>query len=197
MSAKTENQTTSPQAEEKIKPKYKILVVDPRRCDGCETCESVCSMVHDNEFNPLNSRIHRVRIEPIINFAMNCQLCEDRFCIEACQPKALSTDEETGLLKVNENKCDGCAACVKACPYGAIVVHTKKNKAIVCDLCRDTEEGTPQCIEYCPKDAIFLFEIDPNEKMDPVERILKIIEEGFPEIDYGEESIIKRTPDLN
>lgn len=33
------------------KKKVKILVVDPALCVGCEVCESVCSMVHDNEFN--------------------------------------------------------------------------------------------------------------------------------------------------
>ncbi len=54
---------------------HKILVVDTCRCVGCEICESVCSMSHDTEFNPLNARINRVRIEPVINNAVNCMKC--------------------------------------------------------------------------------------------------------------------------
>lgn len=177
--------------------KYKILVVDPKRCVGCEICESVCSMVHDGEFNPLNSRINRIRIEPIINSAFNCSSCRNPECIEACQPKALTKNPQTGLIEVDENKCDGCMSCMKACPWGAITVHTKTKKAITCDMCANTEEGTPQCVEYCPKDAIFIEEIDPECEEDPILQIKKLVDKGFPEVKYDEDTIIQRTPDLN
>jgi carbon-monoxide dehydrogenase iron sulfur subunit len=160
---------------------FKILVTDPGRCTGCETCESVCSMVHDGEFNPLNSRINRVRIEPRIDTAVNCQSCANPDCVEACQPKALTKDSETGLIKVDLTKCDGCGICVRSCPFGAINVHTKKRKAMTCDLCASTSYKDPQCIEFCPKKAIFVRELDASmkqgEMLDIVEKILK---KGFP-----------------
>ncbi|MCP4763598.1 MAG: 4Fe-4S dicluster domain-containing protein [archaeon] len=179
------------------KKKYQIIVVDPNRCVGCEICESVCSMVHDGEYNPLNSRINRIRIEPIINTAINCQSCHTPDCVEVCQAKALKKDIDSGLIKVNETKCEGCAACVRACPFGAINVHTKLNKAIVCDMCESVEDGEPQCKVYCPKDAIFIEEIDADSDEDSMEVLLKILKRGFGEIEYEEGTIIKRSHGVN
>jgi anaerobic carbon-monoxide dehydrogenase iron sulfur subunit len=159
---------------------HKILVVDPRRCTGCEICESVCSFVHDEEFNPLNSRINRIRIEPVINNSLSCQSCFDPDCIKACQIDALSKNKETGLIEIDYNICDGCSACVRQCPFGTIVLHTKKRKAIVCDLCTSTDYDEPQCIEYCPKGAIFLEEIDADVDEDRLVSIAKILKRGFP-----------------
>lgn len=183
--------------KEKVVKKFKILVTDPNRCVGCEICESVCSVVHDGEFNPLNSRINRVRIEPIINSAFNCSSCHTPDCIEACQPKALTKSKDTGLIIVDNSICDGCGACVRVCPWGAINVHTKTSKAITCDMCASTDEGTPQCVEYCPKDAIFVEEIDADSTEDSLMVLLKFIKRGFGEVVKEEGSVIKRSPDLN
>ena len=68
---------------------HRFIFVDPNLCTGCEICEAVCSFVHDGEFNPLNTRIHRVRIEPIVNIALSCQKCEDAPCIRACMENAI------------------------------------------------------------------------------------------------------------
>jgi Fe-S-cluster-containing dehydrogenase component len=172
--------TTNKDTPKNNEPKMKILAIDHRRCVGCEICESVCSMVHDTEFNPLNARIMRVRIEPFINNAVNCLKCKDPACVSACQINALTKDSTTGVIKVDYTKCDGCAACIKACPYGAVSLHSKSRKAIICDFCENTPEKTPQCVEYCPKGAIFIEEIDPNTDEERLDTIAKIIKRGFP-----------------
>jgi Fe-S-cluster-containing hydrogenase component 2 len=161
------------------KTAWDILVIDPRRCIGCEICESVCSFAHDGEFNPINSRINRVRIEPVINSTINCLKCKDPDCVEACDLNALSQDPDTGLIIVDENACDGCGSCVKYCPYGAITIHSKTNKAIMCDLCEDNEYDEPQCVEYCPKGAIFVETIDGEKDEERLETLKRILERGF------------------
>jgi Fe-S-cluster-containing dehydrogenase component len=171
---------TTTKSENAGKRMHKILAVDPRRCVGCEICESVCSMVHDNEFNPINSRIQRVRIEPVVNNAMNCQICYEPDCVKGCQIRALSKDADTGRINIDYNKCDGCAACVRACPYGAIVIHSKNKKAIVCDFCENTPEKEPQCVAFCPKGAIFIEEIDADLNEDRLDTQMKILKRGFP-----------------
>ncbi len=65
----------------KVQKHDQFIVVNADLCTGCETCESVCSFVHDGEFNPINTRIHRIRIEPILNVALACQKCDDAPCI--------------------------------------------------------------------------------------------------------------------
>jgi len=52
-------------------------------------------------------------------------------------------------IKVIDEKCIGCGACVKVCPYGAI---TMKEKLAVIDITKCTLCGA--CVEVCPVDAI-------------------------------------------
>lgn len=143
---------------------HKFIFVDPELCTGCEMCESVCSFVHDGEFNPLNSRIHRVRIEPIVNIALACQKCETADCIRVCMENAIDKDAE-GSIVIDEDRCTGCGFCIRACPFGVITMHLESKCAIACDLCEnmkdefiDPEVGKkePQCIVWCPKEAISL-----------------------------------------
>ena len=51
---------------------------------------------------------------------------------------------------VNQSKCAGCGACVKACPFGAIKIG-KNGKAIID---QDKCQNCGKCVEVCPFDAI-------------------------------------------
>jgi carbon-monoxide dehydrogenase iron sulfur subunit len=130
----------------------KFVVSDSEKCIGCQICEYVCSAVKEKGFNPLLSRIRTVRIEPAFNISMACRLCEDPTCIKSCPRKALSKDEEKGLIILDEEKCNGCAWCIETCEFGAIALHFIKRTIIVCDLC----DGDPKCISYCPTEALSL-----------------------------------------
>jgi carbon-monoxide dehydrogenase iron sulfur subunit len=46
---------------------------------------------------------------------------------------------------LDEEACDGCGACVDACPYQAVQVDEERGMALKCDLCN----GDPQCISVC------------------------------------------------
>ena len=129
-----------------------FIVSDSEKCTGCRLCELVCSAVKERAFNPLVSRIRTVRIEPLINMSIACRLCEDPKCVKSCPRKALRVDENTGVIIVDEERCDGCCWCIESCEFGAIFLHSDKRKAFVCDLC----ELHPKCVEFCPKDALSL-----------------------------------------
>ena len=132
--------------------KHKCIVSDPEKCTGCRICELVCSGVKEGGFSPLASRIRTVRIEPLINTSIACRLCEDPKCVKSCPRKALGVDENTGVIVVDEDKCDGCCWCIEVCEFGTIFLHSEKKKAFVCDLCG----MDPKCVELCPKDALSL-----------------------------------------
>lgn len=107
-------------------------------------------MEHEKTYNPTKSRIRVVRLNPFVNLAIACRLCEDPRCVAACPRDALSQSEETGVIMVDEEMCNGCAWCVEACDYGSIQLHPDSRIAFVCDLC----DGEPKCVEWCPEEAL-------------------------------------------
>ncbi|UCD58886.1 MAG: 4Fe-4S binding protein, partial [Candidatus Hydrogenedentota bacterium] len=63
-----------------------------------------------------------------------------------CPAEAMSRDERTGAVVIDEQKCTLCLECVGACQYGAINV-SPDGAVLKCDLCG----GTPVCVWYCSK----------------------------------------------
>jgi len=73
----------------------------------------------------------------------------------SCPRKALSQSPETGIIYIDEDACDGCGWCIEACDFGAISLNPETKLVEICDLCEDLEDG-PQCVKWCPKDALTL-----------------------------------------
>jgi len=54
------------------------------------------------------------------------------------------------ILKIDEEKCNGCGQCVTACAEGAIEIINGKAKLVSEIYC----DGLGACIGHCPEDAI-------------------------------------------
>ena len=54
------------------------------------------------------------------------------------------------IIKINEEKCNGCGACAKACHEGAIEMIDGKAKLTRENYC----DGLGDCLPACPTDAI-------------------------------------------
>ena len=123
-------------------------------CLGCQSCDLVCSLIHDGVTGPKHGRIKiaepdykQLRFE-----ILSCQQCVDHPCYEACPKKdqAMCIDEN-GIVFINEEFCIGCGLCSKKCKFtpSRINIDRKSRKAKKCDLCRNRPEG-PACVQYCP-----------------------------------------------
>jgi anaerobic carbon-monoxide dehydrogenase iron sulfur subunit len=133
----------------------KFVAADPEKCIGCVVCEYACSMVNEKTFNPTKSRIRVMRLGPLMNMAVTCRKCEDPVCVAACPKKALSQEDCTGIIRVNEHACTGCGWCISACPFGAMNLHPDKKIAFTCNSCTDNDyKGEPQCVQWCPEEAL-------------------------------------------
>ena len=135
----------------------KNIVIDERKCTGCRICEMICSFTATPEkiYNPAQSRIKIVKDEEAgIDLPRLCFHCEEPLCRESCPVEAIQMGAD-GVVRIDENLCSGCQACVASCPYGAIREH--RGQIIKCDLCG----GNPACVQWCPTKAIQYVETDP------------------------------------
>ena len=128
------------------------VVFDPAWCRTCRVCEVMCSIAKEGTARPALARIHVCFDEfqedhPIS--ASICFQCADAPCIEVCPKDALSRDERTGAVVIDEKRCIGCMLCQKACPWDVPRRHPERRLAIKCDLCVE-RAGGPLCVEMCP-----------------------------------------------
>ncbi len=151
----------------------KVILVDPDQCGACHICEMVCSLFKEGECNPAISRIQILRGE-MLETPLICQQCEVLFCASVCPTGAIKRDEDTGRVVVDEKTCNGCRACIAACPFQAIGYHSVRKKPLICDHCN----GNPQCVEWCPREALQYLEITSlheKEKIKGSEKIFSVL----------------------
>lgn len=146
------------------------LLVDTKKCAGCESCMLACSLVHSGRENLALSRI-QIAKNALENFPIDvaqhqCRQCPYPSCVEACPVGAMHVDPETHVRMVDEGKCIGCERCVEACPFtpSRVQWNFEDRCAQKCDLCKNTpfwdREGGPHgeqaCVSVCPMKAITL-----------------------------------------
>ncbi len=136
------------------------IKVEAEKCSGCRVCEIVCSNVHTRSFRPSASRITVLKDDAIgMDYPVVCHQCSDCTASQACSSAAL-TREQDGRLRIDNDVCIGCGACLKACKYNALKI--LDDLPIVCDLCNES----PACVMRCPTKALTFVE-DELEPDDP------------------------------
>ena len=130
----------------------KRILVWKEVCSGCRACEIACVVQHEGQFNTALARIKVTKIEPEgLDVPGVCRLCRRPACVTACPTEALYRDEETpGVVRLQADKCIGCAACVDGCPFGVVTLHPATGLPLICDLC----DGQPACGKRCATGAI-------------------------------------------
>ena len=135
--------------------KRTTLSAEPKTCAGCRICEVICSLTHEGSVDLERSRIHlRSNSFKGSFIPMICRQCADAPCREACPESAIEIGTASGTVSIREERCTGCRACQKACPFSAMRFDPSKKKAFKCDLCH----GTPACVDWCPTNALGIIE---------------------------------------
>jgi Fe-S-cluster-containing dehydrogenase component len=158
------------------------MVMDQRRCVGCQSCTVACRTWNDLPldiiYNPVVSEgvqgvypnVHETWT-PLI-----CMHCVNAPCVACCPTGASQKDPETGIVFVENTKCMGCKVCVNACPYGARdtseMVGRFEGYVRKCTFCKDrvAEGEQPYCVVTCHQKARIFGDLD-----DPESDISKLI----------------------
>ena len=94
-------------------PSTGYIIVESKKCQGCQSCMMVCSLVHHGEANLSLARI-QVMQDILRNWPddikiVQCRQCANPLCVKACPTGALYVDTANGNIRViDESKCDGC-----------------------------------------------------------------------------------------
>ena len=113
------------------------MVIDLQKCVGCGACGIACK-TENNTSDRANGQTHNwadfiYSMEgsyPAVDYAaipVLCNHCSEAACVEVCpvEPKAMFKTED-GITMHNDERCIGCQACQKACPYSATNVDDEK-----------------------------------------------------------------------
>jgi formate dehydrogenase iron-sulfur subunit len=153
---------------------------DTTVCIGCKACEVACK-----EWNQLPSSVdllmsgdsydntrrldgtHWRHTKFIEQFSEDrsdgrwlmmsdvCKHCVQAPCLEICPTGAIIRTEFDTVV-IQSDTCNGCRACISACPFGVIGVNEVSNTAQKCTLCYDRLQAgmEPACAQACPTDSI-------------------------------------------
>jgi len=145
------------------------ILVDTKKCIGCDSCMLACSITHHGSASFSQSRIQISQnvFEPYpgdLTIAQ-CRQCPYPACVEACPTGANHVDTANGNVRtVDASKCIGCERCVSACPFtpSRALWNGAEKHAQKCDLCANTpfwdKKGGPggkqACVEVCKMHAV-------------------------------------------
>ena len=73
-----------------------------------------------------------------------------------------------GIVAFDTSSCNGCKACMQACPYDAITLNPDSGTATKCNYCAHRVDvgREPACVVVCPAEAIITGDLsDPSSRI--------------------------------
>ena len=149
---------------EKKKKVVRTIKIDVDKCNGCRTCEIICSASHAepkySSNNPARSRIRVIRY-PLTDIFIPVYAGE--YAVAECAGRSKYT--------INGKEYDECAFCRASCPSRDEFKEPDSGLPLKCDMCEGEE--TPLCVEWCHVDALTLEvreeEVEDQEDKDELE----------------------------
>jgi benzoyl-CoA reductase subunit BamC len=145
---------------EKTKKTIKTIRVDMDKCNGCRTCEVICSAFHAvpkySSINPARSRIRLIR-DPLRDIYVPVPAGEYANAECAGRDKYV----------INGKEYEECAFCRASCPSRDEFKEPDSGLPLKCDMCEGEDE--PLCVKWCINDALTYEEREEEVEEDEIE----------------------------
>lgn len=143
------------------------MVTDLRKCVACQACTVACSAEWGVpagqartrvSLSPIEGTFPDLRQTPLVE---QCNHCDHPPCVEPC-PSGATTQDVSGVVRVDHELCIGCGFCVDACPYDARFISQATRKVDKCDFCapRIARGEQPACVATCTAHAKYFGDLE-------------------------------------
>ncbi len=132
------------------------MVIDLRRCIGCQACSVACKAESDVPLKVARSWVEYTEKGEYPNVGRTflprlCNHCSKPHCTRVCPTGATYKRPQDGIVVVDQGVCIGCLYCAQACPYTARFLNPVTRFVDKCDLCihRVSNGVVPSCVNTC------------------------------------------------
>ena len=158
----------------KSKKMIKTIRIDADKCNGCRTCEIVCSGFHSvPKFSSINPATSRIRI--ITHRLKDIWL--PVFAGEYTGAECMGRDKYI----IDGKEYDECSFCRATCPSRDMFKDPDSRLPLKCDMCEGNDDG-PLCVEWCLNDVLIY-----QEREEEVDEAVEI-----NEMEAGLEALIDK-----
>lgn len=133
------------------------MLIDLRRCIGCQACTVACHLENDAPLGKFRTIVSQYEVDDPVTGDMStfflprlCNHCDEPPCVPVC-PVQATWQQNDGIVVVDSGRCVGCGYCVQACPYDARFINERTQTADKCTFCAHRLEAglLPACVESC------------------------------------------------
>lgn len=155
------------------------MVVDLRKCIGCQACTVSCSLENQPPIGQFRTTVLQYEVDlpetdapAMFSLPRLCNHCDNPPCVPVC-PVQATFQREDGIVLVDNERCVGCGYCVQACPYDARFINHETQTADKCTFCEHRLEAglLPACVESCVGGARVIGDL--NDPESTISRTLK------------------------
>lgn len=173
------NAQTQPPRRPGIAGKRYGMLVDIRKCIGCQACTVSCSVENQPPIGQFRTTVLQYEVDyeessspAMVSLPRLCNHCDNPPCVPVC-PVQATFQREDGIVLVDSDRCVGCAYCVQACPYDARFINEETKTADKCTFCEHRLEVglLPACVESCVGGARVIGDL--NDENSEISRLMK------------------------
>jgi len=167
-----------PEANEQVETDVQYgMLIDLRRCIGCQACSIACKSEADVPLGVVRSWVEYTEKGHYPHVSRSflprlCNHCSTPHCTRVCPTGATYKRPQDGIVVVDQGICIGCLYCAQACPYTVRFLNPVTRFADKCDFCahRVSQGVVPSCVNTCQGRARIFGDLN-----DPESEISKMV----------------------
>lgn len=168
------------------------MLVDMRKCIGCQACTVSCSVENQPPIGQFRTTVLQYEVDKpdnsmpaMVSLPRLCNHCDEPPCVPVC-PVQATFQRTDGIVLVDNERCVGCGYCVQACPYDARFINHETQTADKCTFCEHRLEAglLPACVESCVGGARVIGDLNDahseiNQRINAHKDEIKVLKPGM------------------